>query len=231
MITDRFVAALTLVAAAGVAGVAFAGEPTAPTSAPSPRAPPPRLEDRRDVDGRPYLLLGSGARRSGGEAVYSIALYVDETGARRAFPALASRAGGRGHEKLVGGDKAPTFVVWGDFGKLALLRLERDATAAEIRALFDEGTAGLRGDRAGEDARERVRGFLALFDRDLKRGDVIELHTAPSGALAVRFGDERRAAGPDARLCRALWEIWLGGRPISTELRRALVDRIDQLGR
>ena len=39
-------------------------------------------------------------------------------------------------------------------------------------------------------------------------------------------------SGPhNPRLARAMWGIWLGGKPISTDMRKSLIDRIDQFGK
>ena len=194
-------------------------------------SPPVAPESLRFVDKRPYFLLGAGVRRKPAADLYAIALYVDEVGARRAFPALASRAGGRTRDKLLGGDKAPPFVVWGDFGKLAVVRLERDLPLAELRGIFEEGLEAQLGERAPPELRQRAQALLAIFERDGRRGDVIEISTTPGGLVTVRLGEVRREVATDARLARALWEIWLGARPVQVDLRRALIDRIDQLGR
>lgn len=191
----------------------------------------PALPAARLLDRRPFALLGEGVRRKDDIDRYRIALYVDEVGARRAFPALATRAGGRTREKLLGGDKAPPFVVWGDFGKLAVIELLRDAPAAEVRAVLEEGLEAVLSDKAPPELRERARALVALLDRDLPRGAVVELLTTAGGAIDVRVGGTQRRAAIDARLSRALWEIWLGGRPVQVDLRRALVDRVDRLGR
>lgn len=194
---------------------------------PAEAALPPR---ERQVGGRPYLLLGHGLRRRDGADWYTIALYVDEVGARRAFPALVARVGGRSHDKLVASDKVPPFLVWGDFGKLAVLRLESDLPAASLRAAFEEGLGSLRVDGRPPELRERVSAFLSLLSRDLHRGDQIELATSAGGTVEVTIAGERKEAATDARLARGLWQIWLGEKPISLELRRALIDRVEHLG-
>src|SRR5262249_32653023 len=97
-----------------------------------------RFDAATSVDGRPYVLLGVGVRRKFVVKVYAMALYVDEAEARHAFPALATRAGGRDHAKLVAGDHAQSFVLWGTFGKLARLHFVRDVEVKKIREAFEE---------------------------------------------------------------------------------------------
>src|SRR5690349_7348381 len=71
--------------------------------------PPPTVAafaPTRVVDGRTFVLTGEGVHRTGGVAQYAMALYVDELDARRAFPALVARAGGRARAQLLAGDHA-----------------------------------------------------------------------------------------------------------------------------
>src|SRR5436190_1333141 len=78
------------------------------------------FEAVRTVQARPYLLLGAGVRRKPVDKLYAMGLYVEEAGARRAFPALAIKAGGRTRDKLLSGDRSQAFVIWGDFGKVGV---------------------------------------------------------------------------------------------------------------
>src|SRR5262249_49924166 len=99
--------------------------PLAPSPARAPNIEEPataqRFEAVRTVEGRPYALVGLGVRKKFVVKVYAMALYVDEADGRHAFPALVSRAGGHDHAKLTSGDHAQSFVMWGTFGKVAVL--------------------------------------------------------------------------------------------------------------
>jgi hypothetical protein len=185
----------------------------------------------RTVAGRPYLLIGAGVRKRPVEKLYAMGLYVEEVGARRAFPALAVKAGGRSREKLLSGDRTQSFVIWGDFGKAGVLHFLRDVKADEVRSLFEEKLAPLLAESVPQDLRDRARAFVALLDRDLKSGDEIVIETNPAGKVELSIAGARKEAATDARLARWIWEAWLGARPVSTELRKALVERIDVLGK
>src|SRR5579859_4765668 len=87
----------------------------------------------RTVDGRPYALVGVGVRKKFLVKVYAMALYIDEAEGRHAFPALVSRAGGHDHARLTSGDHAQSFVIWGTFGKLAVMHFVRGVDVAKIR--------------------------------------------------------------------------------------------------
>ena len=71
--------------------------------------------------------------------------------------------------------------------------------------------------------------LLAAFDRGLARGDLLTLHTTAGGQVEVWQGEAHRVVATDARLARALWEIWLGPRSVQPDLRRVLLDRPDVL--
>jgi hypothetical protein len=186
---------------------------------------------QRQVDGQTYTLVGVGVRKKVVVKVYAIAIYVEDEPARRDFPALTARAGGREHARLVAGDAAPQFVTWGHFGKLAVLRFVRDVDADRVREAFREGLEEELGDKATPEGKRTAEAFVAAFDHELKEGQEIELRTWPDGRVAVTVAGARRDLPQSPKLARAIWSIWLGARPISTELRRSLIDRVDALGK
>jgi len=170
----------------------------------------------RVADGRTLVLLGTGERTGD----YAMALYVDELDARRAFPALAARAGGRTRARLLMSDHSQSFVIWGHFTKLAVLHLLRAADAATVRGWISEGLADAK-----------AEALLALFDRDLKDGADLTLRSYDDGRIEIDLDGDKRVAPQSPKLARALWKVWLAEKPALPELRRALVDKIDLLGR
>jgi hypothetical protein len=185
----------------------------------------------RTVEGRPYALVGVGIRKKFVVKVYAMALYIDEAEGRHAFPALVSRAGGHDHAKLTSGDHAQSFVMWGTFGKVAVLHFVRNVDAGKIRGAFEEGLEEELSDKAPPDVKQQAQAFLALFDKDLKDGQEIVLHTTPDGKTEVDIAGVKKSGPTSPRLARAVWGIWLGQKPISADLRRGLVERIDVLGK
>ena len=185
----------------------------------------------RTVDGRPYALLGVGVRKKFVVKVYAMALYIDEAEGRHAFPALVSRAGGHDHAKLTSGDHAQSFVMWGTFGKLAVMHFVRSVDAAKIRGAFEEGLEEELSDKSPPDIKQGAQAFLALFDKDLKDGQEIVLRTTADGKIEVDIAGAKKSGPASPRLARAVWAIWLGAKPISADLRRGLVERIDVLGK
>ena len=178
----------------------------------------------RTVDGRPLVLVGQGARVKDGEKLYDMQMWIDEEDGRRAFPALAMRAGGRDKARIVRGDHGPAFLVWGRFTKQAVLKFARAVPAATMRDDVKSALADVKGAEA----------VAAMFAEDADAGDEWVLTTRDNGEIELRTGDEKedRKTGPQSpKLQRALWDVWLGAKPISVELRRELIEKIDLLGR
>jgi hypothetical protein len=189
------------------------------------------FESAAKIDGRPYALVGLGVRKKVMIKVYAMALYVDEAEGRHGFPALVSRAGGSDHAKLTNGDHAQSFVMWGTFGKQAVLHFVRDVDAGKIRSAFQDGLEDELSDKAPADIKQGAQAFLAMFDKDMKEGQEIVLRTTADGKIEAEVAGSKKSGPQSPRLARAVWGIWLGPKPISADLRRGLVERIDVLGK
>jgi hypothetical protein len=174
----------------------------------------------RKLDGKTMLLVGSGAREKGGDKLYDLEFWVGEKEAKRSFPALVMRAGGKDRARLLRGDHAPAFLVWGHFPKLAVLKFSRAVTAAELRADFSTVLdASVKG----------VDDFLAQLE-DAKAGDEWLLTSLEDGEVTLTIGGNPHPGPASPKAARAIWSAWLGEHPLSTELRRALIEHVDQLG-
>jgi hypothetical protein len=189
------------------------------------------FEAAATVEGRPYVLLGAGVRKKVLIKVYAMALYVDEAEARHGFPALVSRAGGRDHAKLTASDHAQSFVMWGTFGKMAILHFVRDVDAGKIRGAFEDSLEDELSDKSPPEMKQAAKQFLDLFDHDMKEGQEISIRTSADGKIEATVAGVKKSGPQNAKLARAVWGIWIGAKPISADLRRALVERIDVLGK
>ncbi|MSP61385.1 MAG: hypothetical protein EXR72_13770 [Myxococcales bacterium] len=184
------------------------------------------------IEDKEYVLIGVGARKVAGFKVYAMGLYVEDLAARRAFPALVGKAGGADPASLGRGELAPQFVVQGDFAKHAVLRFVRDVTAKQQRESYREALGDDVGPKASAEMRRDAESFLALFDRDLKAGGELVIHTDPDGKVSLAMDGAPAKAGPkNLRLEYDIWNIWLGEKPISSDLKKALIERIDGLAR
>jgi hypothetical protein len=185
----------------------------------------------RTVEGRTFAITGAGVKKDGNDKEYEMALYVDELDARRAFPALAVRAGGRSKQKLLNGEHAQSFVLWGHFSKLAEVRFLQPITADDLRAEVKDALDAELGDKAAPDLHKQADTLVALLDRDLEPGQTIIVRTDDTGHIELEVAGHRKAGPQSPKLVRALWGVWLGTKPVSKELSRSLVEKLDLLGR
>jgi tetratricopeptide (TPR) repeat protein len=183
-----------------------------------------------DYDGVPYTLLGVGTRKVMGFKVYSMALYVDDDAARTIFPKLAAQAGGSDLATLSRGDIANRWLVMSEFGKAALLHFVRNVSAKDTRNAYREALGDAASSSAPADLRRDVEAFLNLFD-DVKDGDDIVIRTTSKGEIMVQAKGQWKRGPTNLRLSHDIWDIWMGSKPISSDLKKSLIDRIDTLGR
>jgi tetratricopeptide (TPR) repeat protein len=182
-----------------------------------------------DVEGKPYTLLGAGARKVSLFKVYAMGLYVDDEAARAAFPSLAAKAGGSDHDTLLRGDLVNQWLTLADFGKMAWLHFVRDVKAKDTRDSYREALGDAGSPSAPPDLHRDVEAFLNLFD-DVKSGEDILIRTTPEGQIIVEAGGKKKLGPKNVRLAHQIWDIWMGSKPINADLKRRLIDRIDTLG-
>jgi hypothetical protein len=159
-----------------------------------------------------------------------MALYAEYEAARRAFPSLAKQAGAVDQTSLMRGDLAHQFVVLGEFGKAAELHFVRNVTAKDTRDAYREALGDAVSDKVPEQLRRDAEAFLAMFD-DIKDGEDVIIRTTPAGQVIVEAHGQKRQGPTNSRLAHDIWDIWLGIKPISDDLKKTLVDRIETLGR
>jgi hypothetical protein len=206
-------------AAPGAPAAGEAREKRATAAGPG-RATDTKDKDHRLLAGRLLVRVGGGVRTIDGARAYDMTLWVDEQDGRRAFPALAMRAGGRERRKLTSGDHAPAFLIWGRFTKQATIKFAHAMSAVELRKEIGGALESVPGGDL----------FLSLLT-DAKEGDEWVLTSGDNGQLWLATGAaEGRQAPQSPKLVRAVWGVWLGNKPVAPELRSALIDRIDVLG-
>lgn len=184
------------------------------------------------VGGVNYLLLGVGLRsRQGGKEpkvnLYAMALYVDHAGAKIPFPALHGKAPTRA--MMMAESRAQNFVLWGRFGKLAVLRFLQPFDKSDLIAELRTGLADLLTGKGPEEMSKDVEKFLALFNKDWKAGEELRIQTDDTGRIDVQIDGIKRPGPHNPKLARHIWEIWLGSHGLSKEMRQTLVDKIDTL--
>jgi tetratricopeptide (TPR) repeat protein len=207
--------------------------PLRPLPPPAPYPEPrsghsfPTILTEREV---PYILTGVGARSYMGFLIYGVGLYVEADPARRAYPRLVQQAGGTELSQLTSLDLAQSFIVMGEFGKLAVMHFARNVSAKSIRDSYRDMLKDNLKDATPAALRDQTEKFVALFQRDMKAGEELRLHTTARGEISVTAGGQRLTGPTSPRLVLDLWNCWLGKRPVSQDLKQSLVRRITALG-
>jgi hypothetical protein len=106
----------------------------------------------------------------------------------------------------------------------------RNVTAKETRDAYREALGDDANGKASPDLKRDSEAFLALFD-DLKDGDNCWIRTTGAGQIIVETHGRKRMGPTNQRLAHDIWDIWLGAKPISSDLKKGMLDRIDTLGR
>lgn len=171
-------------------------------------------QETRTVGGKTYQLLGTGLRKKFVIKVYAIGLYVEQAGAKAAY---ASGAGAG----------PQSFVINGSFGKLAALRFLRDVDKGKIQEAYRESLAGPLA--AGGQLATDAQAFVGLFERDVKQGQEVIIQADEAGKLSVSIGGQRKEGPQNPALAKAIWEIWLGQKPIAPDAKKTLVERLPSL--
>lgn len=149
-------------------------------------------------------LLGVGIRKRWGFKVYAMGLYAERAGATRLGP----------------GDYHG--VVAGGFKKTVEIRLLRSLSAEKLRSAFEDAL----GARVG--SLPEYQQFLSYFSGELEKGTVIVLQTS-GPQLGVTIAGQARPALRNARLTGALLDVWLGPKPVDSDLKETLVARLGKL--
>jgi tetratricopeptide (TPR) repeat protein len=183
------------------------------------------------ADGKEFVLVGVGTRKVLGFKVYAMALYIEDEAARRGFPKLAGEAGGADSQTLLRSGLVPSFIIQGDFAKHAILWFARSVTAAKQRESYRDALGDDVGGKAAPEVRAAGEQFLALFDRDVKEGEEMAIHTNPDGKIGIDLGGKMKWGPTNLRIAHDIWDIWLGQKPINEDLKQALISRVDTLGR
>ncbi len=64
--------------------------------------------------------------------------------------------------------------------------------------------------------------FEAYFDRDAKSGDVIKFTYVPGKGVTTELNGEAKGTIANPAFAQALWSVWFGAQPVSTDIRTNL---------
>jgi hypothetical protein len=158
-------------------------------------------------------LLGAGVRTKTflKVKVYTICLYVSD--ATLAGPLAQYR----------GRTADPAFyreLATGDFPKQVVMTFVRDATADQVRDGFYEALPTVD--------RKRLDLFSSHFGAP-RKGDVYVIRWGPGGSLEVTAAGQPKPAIADKAFATAVFQIWLGEKPLQEDIKRDLVARAGQV--
>lgn len=177
----------------------------------------------------PQALAGTGVRTRTmlKVKVYAFGLYVDQAGARTALAAWR----GKTAADLARDQSLYDEVLKGAFPMTLRLVMTRDVGADQMSEAFNEALgprvaqAEQKGMAGGAEALTRFRGF---FTDKLTNGT--ELVFARSGStLTVSIGGKQAGEIDNAALAWALYDIYLGTKPISPDGKKSVVSRLPEL--
>jgi len=161
-----------------------------------------QLEDSTAVAGTPLVLNGAGLRTKLMLKIYVVALYL---------PTRTTSA------DAVIGSKQP---------RRARLVMKRDLGAGTVWDAFDEGIQA----NSSPAERAAIKSELAQIEKlfkdlgQVKEKDVIDIDFAPDGATTVTYQKQLKGTIPSVNLQRALLKIWLGPKPVQSDLKEALLN-------
>jgi long-chain acyl-CoA synthetase len=161
-----------------------------------------KLDDKIDVAGVPLVLNGAGLRTKLMLKIYVVGLYVP-TRTRSADAVI--------------GAKQPRRVR---------LVMKRDLSAATVWDAFDEGIQANSSPAELAALKPKLDQVEKLF-KDLGNvveGDTIDIDFAADGTTHIAYKGQPKGSIPGTDLQRALLQIWLGQKPVQSDLKTALLN-------
>lgn len=179
-------------------------------------------------------LTGVGVREKTIFAVnvYSFGLYIDPTRARE----LLAQWKGKKAKELHKDAKLYTALLDDSLLKELRMKFCRDVAADDVRSAFEDSLQPrilvyLKDEPGTKEQKLAVLAeFRKLFTLDkVKNGNVLRFAWHPGGKLHTSINGEVQPVIESKALCWALFDVYLGTRPISDTGKRGLVRRIPEL--
>lgn len=161
--------------------------------------------------------------------VYAFGLYVDPAGARSALTSWRSKSAG----ELARDQALYNELLKGVFPMTLRLVMTRDVGGDQMASAFNEALAprvaqaDTRGMPGGAAALAQFRGF---FSSDLKNGtELLFARSGGGGKLTVSIGGQQVGEIDNAALAWALFDVYLGTKPISDDGKKTVVARLPEI--
>ena len=175
------------------------------------------------------LLAGTGVRTRTilHVKVYAFGLYVDSAGARAALGAWR----GKSAADLARDQALYRELLKGAFPMTLRLVMTRNVGGSQMAEAFDDALAprvaqaAERGMPNGADALARFRGF---FSDELASGTEL-LFSWARDTLNVSIGGKPAGEIGNAALCWALFDVYLGEKPITSDGKKTVIARLPEI--
>ncbi len=159
--------------------------------------------------------------------VYAFGLYVDSAGARAGLGAWR----GKSASDLARDKSLYQELLKGAFPMTLRLVMTRNVGGAQMAEAFDDALgprvaqAAERGMPDGADALARFRGF---FTDELASGTEL-LFSWAHNTLGVSIGGKPAGDIENAALCWALFDVYLGEKPITSDGKKTVIARLPEI--
>jgi hypothetical protein len=175
------------------------------------------------------VLTGTGVRTRTmlKVKVYAFGLYVDAAGARSALAAWR----GKNAAALAGDQSLYSELLKGGFPMTLRLVMTRDVGADQMSEAFNDALgprvaqAEQRGMTGGAEALTRFRGFFS--DRLTKGTELV--FSRDGNTLKVSIGGKESGEIDNEALAWALFDVYLGEKPISSDGKKGVVARLPEI--
>jgi hypothetical protein len=177
------------------------------------------------------LLAGTGVRSRTiivKVKVYTFGLYVDAGRARAALEPWR----GKTATELADDPSFYQKLLDGSFPMTMRLEMSRDVGAKQMADAFDDALAprvSLAAERGMPGGAEALARFRALFTSNLRAGTELLFTWAPGDKLFVWIGGRQVGEIENRALTWALFDVYLGPKPISGEGKRTVIARLPEV--
>jgi len=211
--------------------VPLQAQQTATVEEPSSKVPFPTELTVPDGTGS-HVLTGTGIRVKTflKVKVYAFGLYVDPSGARSALNAYKDMSA----STLERDQAFYRRILDQDFAMTLRLVMTRDVGGDDMADAFDgalrpriQHAAAEMGMSEGETALDQFRGYFSLDEMN-KEAEIV-FSCSPDGRLTTSVKGEQQPTIDSTTLCWALFDVYLGEKPISGDGKKKVIARFPQI--
>ncbi len=166
--------------------------------------------------------VGVGLRTKAFFKVYAGGLYLDEQSAPQNLAAFK----GASVATLQGSAEFYKAIITSTSPKAIVMKFARDVGQDKIREAYAEGLEKTLGAIDKSPLKVDAEKFLAMFNDDILENDQIALYGKGS-AVNVWVKGKEKGTVDNAKLAEAIWAIWLGAKPVTEDLKKGLVSKVD----